>query len=217
MFLSHSSAVAPGTKCWRSGQQVGCKKDWLKLHWVENKSLPSYSFFPVCSVPTDEADEVEEPADRPRKKQKTQQLGLTRVSRLSDFKTAAQVSIFDQCEGSHVVTPTQTPLMTLSGHNEAVSSVLWCDSEEVCSASWDHTIRIWDVETGGMKTTLVRKTLTKQNWFEQHDFTLGTISDLLCPGLWLSGDRRSLQLLAILQVFRYKECHLIFYLQPISD
>ncbi len=51
---------------------------------------------------------------------------------------------------------TRTPITTLAGHKEGISGVAFTEQEgEVCTASWDHTIRIWDFEMGGMKTELV--------------------------------------------------------------
>jgi len=51
---------------------------------------------------------------------------------------------------------TRTPVMTLAGHKEGISGVSWLgDKTSLVSASWDHTLRIWDTEMGGMKAELV--------------------------------------------------------------
>ena len=43
----------------------------------------------------------------------------------------------------------------MSGHTEAVSSIQWTSPDEIMSGGWDHCIRLWDVQTGVNKETLV--------------------------------------------------------------
>ncbi|XP_031496264.1 ribosome biogenesis protein WDR12 homolog isoform X1 [Nymphaea colorata] len=46
---------------------------------------------------------------------------------------------------------------TFTGHTQCVSSVVWPEQETIYSASWDYSVRIWDVETGNNSMTLVCK------------------------------------------------------------
>ncbi|KAL3204891.1 hypothetical protein MRX96_041128 [Rhipicephalus microplus] len=50
---------------------------------------------------------------------------------------------------------TRVPVLTLSGHHEAITGVQWTDDKEVATCSMDHTLRLWDVDLGGMKSQLV--------------------------------------------------------------
>lgn len=43
----------------------------------------------------------------------------------------------------------------MKGHKEAISTVQWTDDDEILSASWDHTLKIWDIEYGAIKSELV--------------------------------------------------------------
>ena len=54
---------------------------------------------------------------------------------------------------SNNVPTIRTPLITLSGHKEPVSSLLWID-DKLVSAAWDHCIRFWDCETATNTFTL---------------------------------------------------------------
>ena len=45
---------------------------------------------------------------------------------------------------------------TLVGHTQCVSSVVWPEHGTIYSASWDHSFRRWDVETGKDTLNMVR-------------------------------------------------------------
>lgn len=45
---------------------------------------------------------------------------------------------------------------TLVGHTQCVSSVVWPEHETIYSASWDHSVRRWDAETGKDIMDIVR-------------------------------------------------------------
>ncbi|XP_026463246.1 ribosome biogenesis protein WDR12 homolog [Ctenocephalides felis] len=49
----------------------------------------------------------------------------------------------------------RTPQMTLQGHKEAILSAQWIDTNTIATASWDHTIKLWDAELGGIKSEIV--------------------------------------------------------------
>lgn len=49
---------------------------------------------------------------------------------------------------------TRTPISTLSGHREAISGIQWLNEETILTGSWDHTLRVWDLSNGGIKTEI---------------------------------------------------------------
>ncbi|XP_035206556.1 ribosome biogenesis protein WDR12 homolog [Stegodyphus dumicola] len=57
-------------------------------------------------------------------------------------------------KSDNMKTKVKIPLMTLSGHTDGISGVQWIDTNEVSTCGLDCTLRIWDVELGGLKSQL---------------------------------------------------------------
>jgi len=73
---------------------------------------------------------------------------------------------------------TRTPVSTLGGHKEAVSGVQWLGQDELASASWDHTIKVWDTEMGGLKSEIVgNKAFFSISYSSQNRCLLATGAD----------------------------------------
>ncbi len=71
----------------------------------------------------------------------------------------------------------KTPIITLSGHTENISSCKWIDDKTACTAGWDHSIKLWDVFIGQETQTL--KSLNKI--FLSIDYS--QVNQLICAGL----------------------------------
>ncbi|RZC32546.1 ribosome biogenesis protein WDR12 -like [Asbolus verrucosus] len=60
---------------------------------------------------------------------------------------------------------TRTPLHTLKGHKENITSIDWVDNHVICTVSMDHTIKFWDAELCGIKSEIVgQKAFLGSSW-----------------------------------------------------
>lgn len=72
----------------------------------------------------------------------------------------------------------RTPLHTLKGHKESISSINWVDSHTVCTASMDHTIKFWDCQLYGISNEIVdQKAFLSSSWSPLSNTLLATSAD----------------------------------------
>lgn len=75
-------------------------------------------------------------------------------------------------------TTTRTPLHTLKGHKESISSTNWIDNHTVCTASMDHTIKFWDCELYGISNEIVdQKAFLSASWSPLSNTLLASSAD----------------------------------------
>ncbi|XP_068633410.1 ribosome biogenesis protein WDR12 homolog [Battus philenor] len=66
----------------------------------------------------------------------------------------------------------------LKGHREAVSAVQWVDHNTILSCSWDHLLKLWDCELGGIKQEIAgNKAFFDTDWSPLNNSILTASAD----------------------------------------
>nr|AEE62829.1 unknown [Dendroctonus ponderosae] len=86
--------------------------------------------------------------------------------------------ISKRSKGTNKNSSVRTPLHTLKGHKESISSINWVDSHTVCTASMDHTIKFWDCQLYGISNEIVdQKAFLSSSWSPLSNTLLATSAD----------------------------------------
>nr|XP_053629109.1 ribosome biogenesis protein WDR12 homolog [Cherax quadricarinatus] len=133
-----------------------CSDKWLLTGCYDN-TLHLWDVAGLAAGKGDRAHTLTIPAHRAPVK------AVTWVHTDTPTKTFISTSIDQtQCMGlergrpktGEIVFCLQIPILTLGGHTESVGGVVWTGDREVATASWDHSLRVWDTDIGGIKSQI---------------------------------------------------------------
>jgi ribosome biogenesis protein YTM1 len=78
-----------------------------------------------------------------------------------------------------IQTKAKTPELTLDGHTQNISACKWLTDNTVCTASWDHTIKLWDLHTAQETQTInsANKIFLSVDYSKLNNLLLATVND----------------------------------------
>lgn len=141
-FTGHAGSV----------QSIALNPRRSQVRALMRQALALTSSFQFCSGSWDGAVKIwvlpEEAGGAPvaQKKRKSAQPASAKVSVIC--VTAVWMSDISICRFQAIEAQSK-----LQGHTQCVTGVLWPTANQVISASWDQTLRLWDVESGACSAT----------------------------------------------------------------